>query len=72
MSTKFDESLMHYHGQLSEITEHNVPVDILNLIEQQVNLIQARQAYATGYKQSYELILRELLMRVQYKLTGKY
>jgi len=72
MSTKFDESLMHYHEQLSEVTEHNVPVDLLNVIEQQVNLIQARQAYATGYKQSYELILRELLMRVQYKLTGKY
>jgi len=72
MNPKFDESLMHYHGQLSEITEHNVPVDLLNAIEQQVNLIQARQAYATGYKQSYELILRELLMRVQYKLTGKY
>jgi len=72
MSTKFDESLMHLHDPLSNITEHNVPVDLLNAIEQQVNLIQARQAYATGYRQSYELILRELLMRVQYKLTGKY
>jgi len=72
MNTKFDESLMHYHGQLSEITLHSVPVDILNLIEQQVNLIQARQIQATGHRQSYELILRELLMRVQYKLTGKY
>jgi len=72
MNTKFDESLMHLHDPLSNITENNVPVDLLNAIEQQVNLIQARQAYATGYKQSYELILRELLMRVQYKLTGKY
>jgi hypothetical protein len=72
MSTKFDESLMYLHNPLSNITESNVPVDLLNAIEQQVNLIQARQAYATGYKQSYELILRELLMKVQYKLTGKY
>jgi hypothetical protein len=69
---KFDESLMHMHDPLSKITENNVPVDLLNTIEQQVHLIQARQAYATGHKQSYELILRELLQKVQLKLTGKY
>ena len=67
----FDESLMHHHDQLSSITSHNVPVDLLNSIEQQVHLIQARQSYATGYKQSYSLILRELMEHIQLKLTGK-
>jgi len=67
----FDESLMHHHDQLSSITSHNVPVNLLNTIEQQVLLIQARQGYATGYKQSYSLVLRELLEHIQLKLTGK-
>lgn len=67
----FDESLMVYHNQLSDITNHNVPVDLLNKIEQQVLLIQSRQSYSTGYKQSYELILRELMEHIQLKLTGK-
>ena len=67
----FDESLMHHHDQLSSITTHNVPVDLLNTMEQQVLLIQARQAYVTGHKQSYELILRELMEHIQLKLTGK-
>ena len=71
MKPAFDESLMHHHGQLSSITTHNVPVDLLNTMEQQVLLIQARQGYATGYKQSYELILRELMEHIQLKLTGK-
>jgi len=71
MTNRFDESLMHHHDQLSSITTHNVSIDLLNTIEQQVLLIQARQGYATGYKQSYELILRELMEHIQLKLTGK-
>jgi len=71
MINRFDESLMHHHDQLSSITSHNIPVTLANAIEQQVLLIQARQGYATGYKQSYELILRELLEHIQIKLTGK-
>jgi len=67
----FNEDLMVYHNQLSDITNHNVPVDLLNKIEQQVLLIQSRQAYVTGHKQSYELILRELMEHIQLKLTGK-
>ena len=67
----FDESLMHLHDQLSSITAHNVPVNLINTMEQQVLLIQARQAYVTGHKQSYELILRELMEHIQLKLTGK-
>ena len=67
----FDESLMHHHDQLSIITAYNVPVDLINTMEQQVLLIQARQSYATGHKQSYELILRELMEHIQLKLTGK-
>jgi hypothetical protein len=67
----FDESLMHLHDQLSCITTHNVPVSLVNTMEQQVLLIQARQAYVTGHKQSYELILRELMEHIQLKLTGK-
>ena len=71
MINRFDESLMHHHTQLSSITSHNIPVTLVNAIEQQVLLIQARQGYATGYKQSYELILRELMEHIQLKLTGK-
>ena len=71
MINRFDESLMHLHDQLSSITTHNVPVDLVNTMEQQVLLIQARQAYVTGHKQSYELILRELMEHIQLKLTGK-
>jgi hypothetical protein len=67
----FNESLMHHHNNLSSITLHNIPVTLLNTIEQQVLLIQARQSQSTGYRQSYELILRELLEHVQLKLTGK-
>jgi len=71
MKPAFNESLMHHHGQLSSITLHNVPVDLLNSIEQQVLLIQSRQSQSTGYRQSYELILRELMEHIQLKLTGK-